>query len=440
MLESFQMGSFHTIVLVVAFVILLVILMVVGFGIKNTSKAVPFPPVPSSCPDKWTSSVDLSGNPKCELTDPSFNMPQIVAVGSKSVFSANGEQWTNTKTSTISNINGLANVAGNLWLYTKTDNSVKVCTIDKDGLIDTTSTTLPVISGSKSVSSVKGVIYATEAKTTDATTGAITTTTTTMYIYGSDSGKLAIQPITYTKPTATDGSFDYRAYITSTISGTVKGLAYKDATTILAVSDNTEIYSITTSTWKERGTVPNMTPQCITYADNRFVVGGSTTGSGTTATVIASTSGNMPTGDLSWTPRAKQTDISGNVVGIIYTTDNKRFIAISDAIAAASGSDAEKATADAAATTIISSTNGSTWTSVAKGDKFIGGKAIGFRKNTTANKDLNVGSGFIKSVGNVKWDDAYSIKLGTSTICEQRNWANGNRQITWDGVSNYNSC
>ena len=425
MLESFQMGSFHTIVLVVAFVILLIILMVVGFGIKNTSKAVPFPPVPSSCPDKWTSSADLSGNPVCSLSDPSFNMPQIVAVGSKSVFSANGEQWTNTKTSTISNINGLANVAGNLWLYTKTDNSVKVCTIDKDGEI-TEINPQPSFGGISKIATVNGVVYAND----DATT-------TTMYIYGSNSsGKLAIQQVTYTKPTATAGSFAYGTAITSTISGTVKGLAYKDATTILAVSVNTEIYSITTSTWKERGTVPNMTPKCITYADNRFVVGGSTTGSGTTATVIASTSGNMPTGDLSWTPRAKSADIAGAVVGIIYT-DNKRFIAISDKIAS---NNINAAAEDAAKTTIISSTNGSTWTSVAKGDKFIDGNAIGFRKNTTADKGLNVGSGFIKSVGNVKWDDAYSIKLGTSTICEQRNWANGNRQITWDGVSNYNSC
>ena len=412
------MGSFHTIVLVIAFVILLIILGVVGFGIKNTSKAVPFPPVPSSCPDKWTSSADLSGNPVCSLSDPSFNMPQIVAVGSKSAFSANGDQWSNTKTSTIAAINGLANVSGDLWLYTKTDSSVIVCTIDKDGLI--TDSTTSINTTNPKIATVNGVVYAND----DATT-------TTMYIYGSSDGKLAIQPITYTKPTDIAGSFAYGTAIVSTILGTVIGLAYKDANTLLTVSDETKIYSITTSTanntttyaWKERGTVPNMTPKCITYADNRFVVGGQ--GSGTTAPVIASTSGNMPSGNLSWVPRARQSDIS-NVVGIIYT-DNKRLFAISNET-------------DAAKTTIISSTNGSTWTSVAKGDTFIGGKAIGFRKNTTADKGLNVGSGFIKSVGNVKWDDAYSIKLGTSTICEQRNWANGNRQITWDGVSNYNSC
>jgi hypothetical protein len=435
MLESFQMGSFHTIVLVVAFVILLVILMVVGFGIKNTSKAVPFPPVPSSCPNKWTSSADLSGNPVCSLSDPNFNMPQIVAVGSKSVFSANGDQWTNT---TISNINGLANVAGNLWLYTTTTEP-KVCTIDKDGLITDSATSINTTN--PKIATVNGVVYAND----DATT-------TTMYIYGSNSsGKLAIQQIIYTKPTATavNGSFAYGIASESTISGTVIGLAYKDAKTVLAITDSI-VYSIMkpSSTedwvWKSRGEISktdaNFTPRCITYADNRFFMGGETNGStDATKIVIYSTAGNMPTGDLSWTPRAKSADIAGDVVGIIYT-DNKRFIAISNQATATSGSDTEKATADAAATTIISSTNGSKWTSVAKGDKFIGGKAIGFRKNTTADKGLNVGSGFIKSVGNVKWDDAYSIKLGTSTICEQRNWANGNRQITWDGVSNYNSC
>ena len=498
MLESLQMGSFHTIVLVVAFIILIIILMVVGFGIKNTSKAVAFPPVPSACPNKWTSGADLSGNPTCTLSDLSFNMPQIVAIGAdkKSVYSANGDQW-NTITENLNTYTGLADISGNTWIITQTAkfydasfnntvesfNKTEISTAitDISGVVATNANECYVYGGTNSTDTASNSVIQKITYTGSAVTPSdteylyIPNGTITGTIHAVSGGKSVLEPTatgtlanndkfvynnttyTITKTTSETSVISYTVTPTvalgknissaipvkTRISGTVIGLAYKPTSTtdglFLAIVRNGTIYTLYSSTytssasspsspfdvWKSRGKVPtDFTPKCITYADNRFFMGGGNTSDN----IIYSTAGNMPTGDITWTPRAKKADISGNVAGIIYT-DNKRLIAISDST-----------TATAADTTIITSTNGSTWTSVAKGDTFSGGRAIGFRKNTTVDKDLNVGSGFIKSVGNVKWDDAYKISLGTSTICEQRNWANGNKNILWDGVSNYNSC
>jgi hypothetical protein len=409
MLENFQMGSFHTIVLVVAFVILIIILGVVGFGIKNTSKAVAFPPVPSACPDGWTSGADASGNPTCGILDPSGNMPQIVAIGAKSVYSANGIQWSKMKTDT-KDATSIAHVIGNTWLYT-TSSSVKVATITNDGEIKDTA---PNMSGT-SLSVINGVVRASD----DATK-------VTLYVYGNNSGKLAIQPITYT---ISSNSFTYDTIISSLDDGSVIGMAYKDANTILIITDNNNVYSVMKSgtgawTWTSRGSVQNITPKCIVFADNRFFVGGTGTGPGSVKTVISSTSGYIPASrNLSWVSRATTSHINGTVVGIIYNTDAKLLIAISDETAANKK-------------TLITTTNGTTWKS--HSDIFVGGKAIGFRKNTTT-KEMNVGLGTMNAVGNVTWENAYTLKLGTSTICEQRNWASNNR-VSWDGVSNYNSC
>ena len=411
MLENFQMGSFHTIVLVVAFVILIIILGVVGFGIKNTSKAVAFPPVPSACPDGWTSGADLSGNPTCGVLDPSGNMPQIVAIGTTSVYSANGIQWSKMKTDT-KDATSIAHVIGNTWLYTTYD-SVKIATITNDGEIKDTNKD---ISGT-SLSAINGVVRA-----SDDATALTSATKVTLYVYGKYNGKLAICPITYT---ILSNSFTYGTIIPSLDNGSVIGMAYKDANTILAITD-TNVYSVLKSgtEWKTRGSVPNITPKCIVFADNRFVVGGTGTGSGTVKTVISSTAGYIPaSGDISWRSRATTSNIDGTVVGLIYNTDVKLLIAISDETAANKK-------------TLITTTNGTTWKS--HSDIFVGGKAIGFRKNTTT-KEMNVGLGTMNAVGNVTWENAYTLKLGTSTICEQRNWASNNR-VSWDGVSNYNSC
>lgn len=413
MLENFQMGSFHTIVLVIAFVILIIILGVVGFGIKKTSKAVAFPPVPSACPDGWTSGADASGNPTCGVSDPSFNMPQIIAIGSTSVFSANGIQWSKMKTDT-KDMTSLAHVIGNTWLYIASS-SVKVATITNDGKIDDTTAT---ISGTP-LSVINGVVRAHD----DATASTLATKVT-LYVYGKNSdAKLAIQPITYT---ISSKLIIYDTILSHSDDGSVIGMAYKDANTILAITD-TNVYSImksgSTWTWTSRGPVPNITPKCIVFADNRFFVGGAGTGTGTVKTVISSTAGYIPaSGNISWRQRATTSNIDGTVIGITYT-DAKLLIAISSETAANKK-------------TLITSTNGTSWKS--QSDVFIGGKAIGFRKNMTT-KEMNVGLGTMNAVGNVTWENAYTLKLGTSTICEQRIWASNNR-VSWDGVSNYNSC
>ena len=414
MLEDFQMGSFHTIVLVVAFVILIIILGVVGFGIKKTSKAVAFPPVPSACPDGWTSGADASGNPTCGVSDPSFNMPQIVAIGSTSVFSANGDQWSKMKTDT-KDMTSLAHVIGNTWLYT-TSSSVKVATITNDGKIDDTTTTAT----GTPLTVINGVVRAYD----DATASTLATKVT-LYVYGKNSdGKLAIQQITYT---ISSKLITYETILSHSEDGSVIGMAYKDANTILAITD-TNVYSVMKSgsdwIWTSRGPVPNITLKCIVFADNRFFVGGTGTGTDTVKPVISSTAGYIPTsGNISWRTRATTSNIDGTVVGLIYNTDAKLLIAISD-----------ETTANKK--TLITSTNGTSWTS--HSDVFVGGKALGFRKNKTTT-EMNVGLGTMNAVGNVTWENAYTLKLGTSTICEQRNWASNNR-VSWDGVSNYNSC
>jgi hypothetical protein len=413
MLEDFQMGSFHTIVLVVAFVILIIILGVVGFGIKNTSKAVAFPPVPSACPDGWTSGADASGNPTCGISDPSGNMPQIVAIGTKSVYSANGIQWSKMKTET-KEATSIAHVIGNTWFYIASS-GVKVATITNDGEITDIT---PDISGTP-LSVINGVV-----RISDDATALTSATTVMLYVYGKNSDKLAIQPITYT---ISSKKITYETIISSNDNGSVVGMAYKDINTILAITD-TNVYSImksgSTWTWTSRGPVPNITLKCIVFADNRFFVGGTGTGTDTVKPVISSTAGYIPTsGNISWRTRATTSNIDGTVVGLIYNTDAKLLIAISD-----------ETTANKK--TLITSTNGTSWTS--HSDVFVGGKALGFRKNKTTT-EMNVGLGTMNAVGNVTWENAYTLKLGTSTICEQRNWASNNR-VSWDGVSNYNSC
>lgn len=432
------METFHMVVLGVATVILIGMLVSIGFMLKKGSRAVTYPPVPSACPDKWIAGTDANGT-TCAINDASFNMSQIVAVGAKSMYSVNGTTWN--ETAGKSDVNGLVNVSGNNWLYTKRDGAYK-CTIATNGTITNDikidGKYVSIVNGIMSVDSTMFYIYGSEPVAADETTPATTIG--------------AIQLVTFATTTYTLGSI---VKLTGSGLMTVKGLA-NNGTLFVAVGDGegTQPNTVSSATrsaegfsqaWTPRGNVSTsgsaekyiLTPTSISFGGGRFVVVGvcgnaedptptktrswemKPVGKSTIATAPGSISG---INKLQWTGRSADdfTKCGSGIIAASIVYASNKFIAICN-----------KAF-------IATSTDGANWV-VKTQANWTGGNAIGHRGFTTPADGANIGKGNLRSVNNVTWDDAYNIRLGTSTICEQRYWAAANN-ITWDGVSDYNGC
>lgn len=415
---DFKWETFHTLVVAIAVIILAGVSLAVVFAMKNTSRTGQFPPIPAACPDKWTSDgIDSSGNPFCKISDPSSNLPLMIAIGTtNSAVSRTGSQWTTKPAQTLK---GIVHRDGNTWLGVTSSNAIRTFTVDDvsggftvaNSDITITTPLIPIING----------IYRDSG--------------TVFWIYGADlatnptMGK--IQKITYTAPSTyvTDTAIDVKKDSTVILTN-IKGFTFghDNSITVVGTGNDNHIanYIVSSSTWKAKGKISDVfTPTSIAFNHPVYVVVGTGTGSYANTTVYISS--NNPTSNsttMGWQRMSNTRDRLEIPQQVIYNADMKMFVAIG------SGSNKQIAT----------SLNGYSWQTVTT-TALNGGVTIGYKTKDTEEilKVNNQGIGTLKTVGPLLWDDVYRVNLQTSTICDQRNWANINK-LEWDGVSNYNSC
>jgi hypothetical protein len=97
------MELFYIIVLGIALVILIIILAIIGVGMKNHGNSGDWPPVEGTCPDYWT--VDGSGNCVIPLTSTSRNVGSIFTNGNLNLSSNTPGFSSSTLTTSTPNIN-----------------------------------------------------------------------------------------------------------------------------------------------------------------------------------------------------------------------------------------------------------------------------------------------------------------------------------------------
>ena len=114
------MNSFHTTVLGIAVVILILLLTVFGIIISRSSSKSIFPPTESVCPDYWTVS-DVSGTTYCTINN-NMNIGDFSAAGvtipksqPSTRFDTNDKAWTSTGTTSICGKKQWANSHKIVW-------------------------------------------------------------------------------------------------------------------------------------------------------------------------------------------------------------------------------------------------------------------------------------------------------------------------------------
>ena len=114
------MNSFHTTVLGIAVVILILLLTVFGIIISRSSSKSIFPPTESVCPDYWTVSVDADGKTKCAINN-NMNIgdfsEEVTIPKSQpdTSFDTNDKAWTSTGTTSICGKKQWANSHKIVW-------------------------------------------------------------------------------------------------------------------------------------------------------------------------------------------------------------------------------------------------------------------------------------------------------------------------------------